>query len=361
LIRVAVDANSLAWGWGGIPKYVHRLVSLLAAEPDLEITLLANRRGQFARIAETREVACRRRGGALWRNQFVSQWVERERPDVFWAPEALAPWRLRAPLVLTVHDLGPLLVPDAKPLTQRTAYKVTVRRAVARAARTIAVSHSTANDLQRLWRADARRVRVIYNGIDEGFRPGDRSAELVRASERWGLEGQFVLAVGSVEPRKGLEVLVEAAAVAASRGYGWQVAIAGGLGHRGEAIAREATAGGCRWLGPVDDDQLLTLYRAAAAVVVPSRYEGFGFTALEAMACGTPAVVAGDSGGLVETSGPAAVVANERSGQAWASAIERAVQERDRLAARALDHAARFRWSTTARETGDVLREAARS
>jgi glycosyltransferase involved in cell wall biosynthesis len=359
VIRVAIDANSLAWGWGGIPKYVHRIASLLAAEADLELTLLANRRGPFARIPGTREVACRRRGGALWRNEFVSGWVARERPDVFWAPESLAPWRVAAPLVVTAHDVASLLLPGIKPWLERVAYRTTVRHAAARATRVIAVSRTTAADLERLWAIEPERIEVIPNGIDERFSPGDRDAAAAAVRDRFGVEGEYVLAVGSLEPRKGLEALAAAAREARRRGRAWRIVLAGGAAYRGEEIARSAQDAGCRWLGPVESDELVSLYRAAGAVAVPSRYEGFGLTALEGMACGAPAVIAGDSGGLVETSGPAALVVAEPTGPAWVAALEEALERRAELGERGRAHAASFRWPAVARATAAVLREAA--
>ena len=136
-----------------------------------------------------------------------------------------------------------------------------------------------------------------------------------RGGERAGASSEpFVLHVGSLEPRKGLDVLIEAAALAASEGAGWKRGprrIPGFGGERIEAAAR--ASGACDLLGPVSEEELLELMRAAGAFAAPALYEGFGIAPLEAMASGTPAVIAADSGGLEEISGPAAIVVGERS------------------------------------------------
>jgi len=359
-MRIAVDANSLAWGWGGIPRYIHRIVSRLARDPALQVTLLANRDRGFARLPGTTEVVCRRRGGPIWRNEFVSGWLERERPDVFWAPESLAPWRLSVPTVVTVHDLGTLTVPSAKPATQRLAYRTSVRHAVSTAACTIAVSRSTARELESMWGVDPSRIEVVHNGVDDHFVPGDRAAAIAEAAERWRLQTPFVLAVGSIEPRKGLETLAAAARLARDRGRDWEVVLAGAPGYRGERILATARAASCRALGPVDEDDLLTLYQAAGVLAVPSLHEGFGLTALEAMACGTPVVIAAGSGGLVEVSEGVALVVPERTGGAWIAAIDEALTRRDELAAKGVEHARRFSWDAAADSTRRVLTAAAR-
>jgi glycosyltransferase involved in cell wall biosynthesis len=111
-------------------------------------------------------------------------------------------------------------------------------------------------------------------------------------------------------------------------------------------------------LSDVGEEDLVALYRAADVVAVPSRYEGFGLTALEAMACGTPAVIAGGSGGLEEISGPAAVVVLRRDAASWVEAIATARRWHDALRRAGLAHARRFSWERAASETASVLREA---
>jgi glycosyltransferase involved in cell wall biosynthesis len=360
VIHVAADANALAWGWGGIPKYLDRILRHgLAGRGDLRITLLANRDAPFARIPGTREVVCRRRGGALWRNAFVSEWLARERPDVFWAVETLVPWRVPVPSVVTVHDVAGLTHERVKPGLERLAYRTSVGHGVRRARRVIAVSEATAADVRALWHPPAERLRVIGLGVDPQFTPGDRAGAEAAVRERFGIDGPFVLAVGSIEPRKGVDTLAALAAAARRRGAAWRVVLAGGVGYQGETLVRDALEAGARWLGRVDDDALVDLYRAADVLVSPARYEGFGLTPLEALACGTPAVIAAGSGGLVEHTGPVAEAVAGREGESWLAAVERARADREALGARGAAHAARYRWPAVAEATAAVLAEAA--
>jgi glycosyltransferase involved in cell wall biosynthesis len=165
--------------------------------------------------------------------------------------------------------------------------------------------------------------------------------------------------VGTLEPRKGLDVLVDAAARARDSGSPWQLVLVGSVGYEGREIAEAAASVGAAVLDGVDDSELVDLYRAAEALAAPSLYEGFGVTPLEAMASGTPAVVASGSGGLVETSRAAAVVVSERTPQAWLAAIGDARARRDELVGRGVAHASRFRWADVASAVRTVLAEAA--
>jgi glycosyltransferase involved in cell wall biosynthesis len=223
----------------------------------------------------------------------------------------------------------------------------------------MSVSNATAADAERLWGLAPDRVRVVAPGVDPVFGPADRVAARERVARDLGVHAPFVLAVGSLEPRKGLDVLIEAAALARARGDGWQLVLAGRAGHGGHGLVVRATAAGALVTGGVDEASLLNLYRAADVVAVPSLYEGFGLTPLEAMACGTPAVIAGGSGGLEEVSGAAAVVVERREAEAWRDALARARADRERLAEAGVAHAAQFTWTRAADRTADVLLEAA--
>ena len=358
-LSIAVDANSLAWGWGGIPKVTHRIATELAATDGVDLTLLANSKGPFTSVPGARQAFARRKGGSVWRETFVLPWLRRHRPDVFWAPESVVPWPCPVPSVVTVHDLAALLLPGIKPRRHEWLFRTGVRRSVRAADRVVAVSSVTAHDLARLWHVPEEYVRVVPLGVDDTFRPGDRAAAAASVRAAYGLEQPYVLYVGALEPRKGLPVLLEAAEAAARAGEPWRVALAGPMGHAGEELGRAARAAGCAVLGRVDDDGLVALYRAAEVLAAPSLYEGFGLTPLEAMACGTPAVVAAGAGALEETAGPSAVVVRERTREAWLDGIRHAIGHRDELVEPALAHAQRFRWQDVAARMLDVLREAA--
>jgi glycosyltransferase involved in cell wall biosynthesis len=358
-MRIAIDANVLEGPWGGIPKYVARIAAELVAGGD-RIDLLANTRRMVRPLPGAHEAGVRVKGTPIWRNAFVPLWLGRARPDVLWAPESVLPRWSPAPTVATIHDLASLRFPEIKPERHVRLFETTVKRSVRGATRTIAVSRTTAEDVERFYGVGEDRVRVVPNGVDDRFTPGDREAALAAVRERWGIESPFVLHVGSLEPRKGVEVLVEAAALAAREGASWRVVLAGSPGFQSEGIEAAARrAGNCDLLGPVSDEELLDLLRAAGAFAAPALYEGFGIAPLEAMACGTPAAIAADSGGLEEVSGPAAIVVAERTGPAWRAALEAALRRPPDLIERGLAHAAQFGWPAVAAQTRAVLAEAA--
>jgi glycosyltransferase involved in cell wall biosynthesis len=358
-MRIAVDANVLEANWGGIPKYLDRIARELIDGGD-EILLLANTRRLTRRIPGAQEVGVRVKGRPIWREAFLPLWLARNRIDVFWAPESVLPRRCPVPSAITIHDLATLRFAGVKQESQERHFRTTVARSARQATRLIAVSRATANDIVCHYGVGGGSIRVVPNGVDEVFAPGDRAASLAAVRERWGIEGPFVLHVGAIEPRKGLDVLIEAATLAAGEDTGWRVVMAGLPGFEGEPIeAKARQSGACDLLGAVTEDELLALLRAAGALAAPALYEGFGIAPLEAMACGTPAVVAADGGGLEEISGPAALVVAERTPAAWRATLEQALERPPALVERGIRHAANFTWPNVAAETRAVLAEAA--
>jgi glycosyltransferase involved in cell wall biosynthesis len=234
------------------------------------------------------------------------------------------------PAVLTIQDLS--FERDATVLRpwERIVFRTLVPRSARRAARVIAISERTKADVRELYGVDAV---VTPLGVDAAFAPGAEP-------------DSYLLVVGTVEPRKN-----PLAAAAAARELGRPLVVVGPV--RDEALARELRVRGAELRGYVPKEELARLYRGAACLVFPSRYEGFGLPLVEAMASGTPVVAAPDAA-LREVAGDAAVFAEPG---ALADGVRRALAERERLVAAGLERARRFTWEETARRTVAVYRE----
>jgi glycosyltransferase involved in cell wall biosynthesis len=245
------------------------------------------------------------------------------------------PVRARCPAVVTIHDLSFEVDPAHMSLKDRLVFRRVVPRAARSARRVLTVSERTRADLVRLYGLPEEKVVVTPNGVDPAFTPDN------------GLPGTYVLAVGVVQARKNQLAALEAAAAA-----GLPLVVAGPV--KDETLAATLRERGADLRGYVAQAELAELYRGAACLVQPSRYEGFGLPVLEAMACGTP-VVALDEPALREVAGAAAVFVDEEH---LADGVRRAVAERDRLVAAGLERVRAFSWRATAERTLAVYREA---
>jgi len=243
------------------------------------------------------------------------------------------PLRLPCLAVVTIHDLSFEREPSLMGRKDRLVFRRVVPRAARKAARVLTVSERTRADLRELYRLPDGKIVVTPNGVDPAFTPGEGAHD-------------YVLLVGAVQERKN-----PLAALAAAREAGLPLVVAGPAKDR--ALARQLELGGARVTGYVEQDELVRLYRGAACLVQPSRFEGFGLPVLEAMATGTP-VVAVPEPALREVAGDAAVWADESG---LGAAIRRAVAERKPLAAAGLERVRRFSWDETARRTLDVYLE----
>jgi glycosyltransferase involved in cell wall biosynthesis len=243
------------------------------------------------------------------------------------------PLRCPCPAVVTIHDLSFERDPSVMSLADRLAFKAMVPRSARRAAHVLAVSERTKEDVVDLYAIPPTRITVTPHGVDPAFGPGDGS-------------GAYVLLVGSVEHRKH-----PLAAADAASAVGLPLVVAGPV--RDAALARELERRGAKVRGYVDQQQLAELYRGAACLLMPSRYEGFGLPVLEAMAAGTPVVAAPDPA-LREVAGEAAIFVEP---ELLADGLRQALAERDRLVAAGLERARHFSWEDTARRTVDVYLE----
>jgi glycosyltransferase involved in cell wall biosynthesis len=275
------------------------------------------------------------------------------------SPDFVSPPHRAGADVITVHDLSFLVVPECAEPKLAAFLGKTVPRAVERADAIVAVSHQTARDLVRLLGVPEEKVTVAYNGVEPRFRPmrsGEHAAERDKLRRKLGLPGRFVLHVGTLEPRKNLERLVQAYARVAG-GRDVALVLAGRRGWLYAPILRAAEEAnrqeGARVIlvDYVYDDDLPLLYNMAEVFAYPSVYEGFGLPAAEAMACGTPTLVSHD-GALAEVVGEAAVKVDGQSVESIAEGLARLLDDsglRARLGEAGPGQVAPFTWDEAAR------------
>jgi glycosyltransferase involved in cell wall biosynthesis len=272
-------------------------------------------RSQELRMARTLPRALRRLGADLCHTQHA------------------LPLRPPCPCVVTVHDVSFAREPSLMGWKDRTTFRLVLPRAVRKAIRVFTVSERTKADIAELYGVPASRIVVTPNGVDPAFSPGPGAHD-------------FVLAVGAIQTRKN-----QLAALDAAASVGLPLVVAGPV--KDDAVAAELRARGARLEGYVTTERLAELYRGAACLVQPSRYEGFGLPVVEAMASGTPVVAVPDPA-LIEVAGGAAVLVAEGD---LAAGIQTALADRERLVAAGLERVKAFSWRSSAERTLAVYRE----
>ncbi len=331
-LRVGIDVSPLALTRAGTARHIRSLLAALKDEPELEVRRY-RLGGPSRAFVPVRDVG--------WYLAALPARARRDRLDVLHCPTHRAPVRSSVPLVVTFHDLAVLRHPATfKPWT-RTYSRLALPRVARAARRVIAVSEFTRRELLELLDVPAEKVDVIPNAVGPPFQERGEAAA-----------GEYVLAVGTLEPRKNLTRLVDGFERARLKGL--RLLVAGAPGWGGVRVE----GNGIRWLGEVQDEELARLYRGARAVAYVSLYEGFGLPVLEAMACGAP-VVAARNEAAVEVAGSAAVLVDPLDPDAIAAGIAEAVDRRDELRTLGLQRARAFDWREAARATVAVYREAA--
>ena len=329
-MRVGLDVAPLLQTRAGTARWVSGLLRALEARDDIDLVPLTwGGPGRLTAVA--RDV--------LWYPGLLPRAAARAEVDVLHCTIFRAPPRARVPVVVTVHDLAVLRHPEVFPAWTRLYGRTALRRVLRSADRVFAVSEFSKRETAELAGVDPSRIDVVPNALEPVFRADGEAAE-----------GEYVLAVGTLEPRKNLERVVAATAQA-----GVQLRLVGAAGWGDAAVAGPHV----RWLGRIDDDELAAAYRGARALVFPSLYEGFGIPALEAMACGTPVVTSVGSA-MAEVTDGAAVLVEPLDVASIAAGIEEADRRRAELVPLGLERAQHYTWERTADAAVAGYRQAAR-
>jgi len=263
--------------------------------------------------------------GVLWQQVLLP----RIEADVLWGPHGTLPIASRVPAVVTIHDFTAITMPGRHRLTTILSYGLFIGRSLERAQRIAAVSRAAAEEAVRGFGVSRSKIEIVPNGVDEFFSPGEG-------------EGDYVLFVGTLEPRKGLADLLDVwRAIPRPKP---RLVLCGGEGWGNPDLADAELT------GYVDRERLRALYRGALAFVYPSRYEGFGIPPLEAMACGAP-VVATRTGAIPEFAGDAALLVDPGDRDGLRDALVRLLRDaslRRELRARGPERAMLYRWERSA-------------
>jgi glycosyltransferase involved in cell wall biosynthesis len=278
----------------------------------------------------------------------------------------IAPPVSMARLVVTVHDIAYALYPQMFSWRDRALLKSLVPLSLRRAAEITTVSESSRRDIARYYRISEERITVINNSVSPAFRRLPDRQPVEAAKQRYGIRGQYVLAVGNLQPRKNLSRLIRAfASLRRAGAYEGRLVLVGRSRWRGSLIQQEIHALGLQsqvvCTGYVSEADVVALYNGADVFVYPSLYEGFGLPPLEAMACGCP-VVTGDRSSLPEVVDTAGLMVDPTCVDELADAMLRLIRDgelRNTLIGRGQARAAHFTAERTARAMMALYQRAA--
>jgi glycosyltransferase involved in cell wall biosynthesis len=357
-MKIAFDLRRI--GNPGIGRYMKCLTeSMVAHAPEHEYLLIMPPGGENLVDAPKAEKISPRLKYYSVREQIeLPRILSRHKVDLLHSPHFLLPLVRPCPAVATIHDVIYLACrQDLPSRTGRLYYRAMMNACARLATRIITDSEYSRKEIVRYLRADPTKIEVIYPGVDPGFCRVTDSAQLDAVRARYGIDRDYALCVGIYKPRKNHPGLLQAFRRLLDGGSHAQLVIAGPMGEGELLLRRLAAELGIAehvvFTGFVDEPELCALYSAARVCACPSFYEGFGFTVLEAMACGAP-VVCSSAASLPEVAGDAALYFDPHNPEQMASQFYRVFSDavlRASLMEQGRLNLQRFNWADTARQT----------
>ena len=371
-MHIAIDAHSVGARLAGNESYAINLIEALAQIDSInKYTLYVTRREAVERFS------------GRWPNFSVSQTLPhtplvripltlsaalRRNPVDVLHVQFTAPPLAPCPLVVSIHDLSFEHLPDTFKRRSRIQLRLTVRSSARRAARILSLSENVRQDIIATYGIPPERVTMIPLAAPDHFAPVTDENELQRVRHSYGIVGEYILSVGSIQPRKNLARLVRAYARLRDERPGVKLPKLVLVGKRAwlydetlRVIEESGAADQILLTGYVSESDLPALYSGAICFVYPSYFEGFGLPPLEAMKCGAPVIV-GNQTSLPEVVGDAGLMVNPFDEAEIALALACLIDNpdlRDQLRVKGLKRAARFSWHDTAKRTLEVYEQVA--
>lgn len=364
-LRIGIECTVLTRSIAGIGYYTHHLLQALARQPgEEEYVLFYNRPLQPMDLpARLRHVWCGPASTHVWVQTRLASLARREGIDLLHSPGQGLPFLMEKPRILTLHDLSPLLFPRQKDWASHFVWTSLVPIMARRADHIITVSDHTRQDVMRLLGIPEERVTRIYEAAAPAFYPEPDAGRIQKFRRDKALEPGYILAVGTLEPRKNYPFLLRVFAQWLERSRPDATLVV--IGKKGwlyddifETFEALNLRRRVRFEGYVGDPGLMRLYYSAAEFsILPPLYEGFWLPGLESLACGTP-VIAPRHSSIPEVIGEAGLLVDSWDEEDWAAAMDRLwmAPDRDTWAQKGLERARQFSWDRAAEETLAVYR-----
>ena len=378
-MHIIVDALPInAKPWTGISNYIFNLLKSLAEfdekndytiytmRYDLKDLGIENDNFEYRKVPELFKCWRYTISWLAWYYTGYSFQLLRDRPAVFLSPFSILPWYCPYPKIIVVYDLVPLIFKQFYSTHARLIFKGQMANAVKRADKIITISNSTKDDLVKLLKADPDKIFVVYPGYDnQVYQPVKEPNRISEIKQKYKIAGNYILYIGTLEPRKNITRLIEAFGQLMKAGnVDHKLVITGKKGWLYDDIFKTVNRLGLNshviFTGYAPYEDLPLLLNGADVFIYPSLYEGFGLPPLEAMACGTPLITSNLSS-LPEVVGNAGILVDPRSVDEISKALYQVISNKnlqETMRQRGLERAKMFSWEKVAKETIRLLEDA---
>lgn len=355
-MRIAIDARMIKPGtMHGIARYVfHLLRGLCVRGAEHKIFVLVNDESPLEKYTWPDHmvlVPVRADWISLREQWEIPKLLKRLRADLFHAPSFVTPFVVPCRMIMTIHDLNHVVLRHFYTPFHQFYYRVIVRESMRRSQFVLTVSHFSKREIVRTLNVPADKIFVTYNGVSELYKPITDNKELAYVRDIYGLPQRFILCVSNNKPHKNVHQLVRAFCYA---DLDLPLVLACPVDNNLIRIAENYGKKHLVYFSKfIEEEHLPAVYANTELFVYPSTYEGFGLPPLEALACGTPVVVARSSS-LPEVVGDNAIFTNPYDFKAIAKALELGIYDknlRNQLSAKGIQHAQRFSWANMTDQT----------
>ncbi len=370
-VRIAIDASTISTQ-GGPRTYVLGLLdALLKIDRENEYIVFYNDPCHLGRFPKAREIVLQGKSplSRLWREYLLLPWVcAREKVDLLHCPKSAIPFYSPCPVVVTLHDLIPLRHPETEKLAARIYWRLQIPIAAKRSSFIITDSEHARQEIIADFQVAPKRIKAIMLGFDPRMSEQRNPSAGAEIRAKYGLSQGYILYVGTIQPRKNIDTLIEAFhLIKQERNNIPKLVIVGRKGWLYDKLFARISELGLVdevfFTGFIPDEELPYLYDGARLFVYLSFFEGFGLPPLEAMACGVP-VVTSDTTSLPEVVGGAGITVPPADVGKVASAILRLLDEPEfaaLMAQKGRERAEGFSWEAAARETLEIYSRVAES